>query len=48
MVTWFSAGEINCPSVMTVQVHVVHQFAKALEMRQQVDVIYLDFSKAFD
>ena len=27
---------------------VVHQFAKALEMRQQVDVIYLDFSKAFD
>ena len=25
---------------------VVHQFARALEMRQQVDVIY--FSKAFD
>lgn len=27
---------------------VVHQFARALEMRQQVDVIYFDFSKAFD
>lgn len=27
---------------------VVHQFAVALERRQQVDVIYLDFSKAFD
>ena len=27
---------------------VVHQFAVALEKRQQVDVIYLDFSKAFD
>jgi len=27
---------------------VVHQFARALEMRQKVDVIYLDFSKAFD
>ena len=26
---------------------VVHQFAVALERRQQVDVIYLDFSKAF-
>ena len=27
---------------------VVHQFANALERRQQVDVIYLDFSEAFD
>ena len=27
---------------------VVHQFARALEMRQQVDVIYFDFSKVFD
>ena len=27
---------------------VVHQSAAALERRQQVDVIYLDFSKAFD
>ena len=27
---------------------VVHQFANALERRQQVDVIYLDLSKAFD
>lgn len=27
---------------------VVHQFARALEMRRQVDVIYFDFSKAFD
>ena len=27
---------------------VVHQFAVALERRQQVDVIYLEFSKAFD
>ena len=27
---------------------VVHHFAVALERRQQVDVIYLDFSKAFD
>ena len=26
----------------------VHQFANALETRQRVDVIYLDFSKAFD
>ena len=26
----------------------VHQFANALERRKQVDVIYLDFSKAFD
>ena len=27
---------------------VVNQFARALEMRQQIVVIYLDFSKAFD
>ena len=27
---------------------VVHQFAVALERRQQVDVTYLDFSRAFD
>ena len=27
---------------------VVHHFAVALETRQQVDVIYLNFSKAFD
>ena len=27
---------------------VVHRFAVALERRQQVDAIYLDFSKAFD
>ena len=27
---------------------VVHHFAVALERRQQVDVIHLDFSKAFD
>ena len=27
---------------------VVHKFAVALERKQQVDVIYLDFSKAFD
>ena len=27
---------------------VVHQFARGLEMRQQVDVIYFNFSKAFD
>ena len=27
---------------------VVHQFANALERRQQIDVIYLDFSKALD
>ena len=26
----------------------VHKFAKALEMRQWVDVIYLDFTQAFD
>ena len=25
-----------------------HQFARALEVRRQVDVIYFDFSKAFD
>ena len=27
---------------------VIHQFSKALEKKQQVDVIYLDFYKAFD
>ena len=27
---------------------VVRQFARALEMRLQIDVIYLDFSKAFE
>ena len=27
---------------------VVHEFAKALEMRHQVDIVYLDFSKVFD
>lgn len=27
---------------------VVHQFAQALDIRRQVDVIYLDISKAFD
>ena len=27
---------------------VVHQFANVLERTQQVDVIYLDFSQAFD
>ena len=27
---------------------VVHQFANALKRRQQIDVIYLDFSKALD
>ena len=27
---------------------VVHQYTKALEMRQEVNVIYLDFSKALD
>ena len=27
---------------------VVHQFARALEMKQQVDVIYFNVSKAFD
>lgn len=32
-------------STLTLLTLVVHQFAKALEMRQQVDVIYLDFTK---
>ena len=27
---------------------VVHQYTKTLEMRQEVNVIYLDFSKALD
>ena len=27
---------------------VIHHFGRALESRQQVDVIYLDFSKTFD
>ena len=35
-------------STMSQLSQVVHQFAKALEMRQQIVVIYLDFSKAFD
>ena len=35
-------------TIVSQLVQVVHQFAKALEMRQPVDVIYLDFSKAFN
>ena len=35
-------------STMSQLTQVVHQFARALEMRRQVDVIYFDFSKAFD
>ena len=35
-------------STMSQLSQVVHQFARALEMRRQVDVIYFDFSKAFD
>ena len=27
---------------------VVHQFSRAFEMKQLVDVIYFDFSKVFD
>ena len=39
MAAWFSVSQLS---------QVVHQFANALERRQQVHVIYLDFSKAFD
>ena len=35
-------------STMSQLSQVVRQFARALEMRQQIVVIYLDFSKAFD
>ena len=43
MTAWLFARQIN--SQLT---QVVYQFARALEMRQQADVIYLDFSKASD
>jgi hypothetical protein len=35
-------------STVSQLIQVVHEHAKALEKKQQVDVIYLDFAKAFD
>ena len=35
-------------STVSQLIQVVHEYAKALEKKQQVDVIYLDFAKAFD
>jgi hypothetical protein len=35
-------------STVSQLIQVVHEYAKALEKNQQVDVIYLDFAKAFD
>ena len=35
-------------STVSQLIQVVHEYAKALKKKQQVDVIYLDFAKAFD
>ena len=43
-----SSGFLPGKSTVCQLSKVVHQFANALERRQQVDVIYLDLSKAFD
>ena len=47
-ITQWQYGLLPCRSTMSQLTQVVHQFARALEMRRQVDVIYFDFSKAFD
>ena len=47
-ITQWQHGFLPSKSTVTQLVQVVHDFAKALEMKKQVDVIYLDVSKAFD
>ena len=47
-ITQWQYGLLPGRSTMSQLTQVVHQFARALEMRRQVDVIYFDFSKAFD
>ena len=47
-ITQWQYGFLPGRSTMSQLSQVVHQFARALEMRQQIPVIYLDFSKAFD
>ena len=44
MAIWFLPGR----STVSQLIQVVHEYAKALEKKQQVDVIYLDFAEAFD
>ena len=46
--THWQHGFLPGKSTVSKLSQVVHQFATALDRRQQVDVIYLDFSKAFD
>lgn len=46
--THWQHGFLPGKSTVSQLSQVVHHFAVALERRQQVDVIYLDFSKAFD
>ena len=46
--THWQHGFLPGKSTVSQLSQVVHQFANALERRQQVDVIYLDLSKAFD
>ena len=46
--THWQHGFLPGKSTVSQLSQVVHQFANALERRQQVDVIYLHFSKAFD
>ena len=46
--TRWQHGFLPVKSAVSQLSQVVHQFANALERRQQVDVIYLDFSEAFD
>ena len=46
--THWQHGFLPGKSTVSQLSQVVHQFANALERRQQADVIYLDFSKAFD
>ena len=47
-ITQWQYGFLPGRSTMSQLSQVVHQFARALEMRQQIVVRYLDFSKAFD
>ena len=46
--THWQHGFLPGKSTVSQLSQVLHHFAVALERRQQVDVIYLDFSKAFD
>lgn len=46
--TEWQHGFLPGKSTVTQLTQVVHHFSLALENKQQVDVIYLDFSKAFD